>query len=157
MPSPTSPHPPPPADAPWYGKGLPFACTLCGRCCTARGEYQYVYVSLRERRALASFLRISTAVFTRTYTTRDGNGYPVLKFLGEACIFLEGKLCRVHSARPTQCRTWPFWPELLVSPEVYEAEVRSFCPGSRTGPRIPAAEIERQAAETGAALEEDGN
>jgi len=116
-----------------------------------------VYVNLRERRALASFLGIPTAVFTRTYTTRDENGYPVLKFQGEACIFLEGSLCRVHAARPTQCRTWPFWSELLDSPEVYEAEVRSFCPGSRAGPRVPQAEIERQAAAAEAALEEDGD
>ena len=21
--------------------------------------------------------------------------------------------CRAHQARPTQCRTWPFWPERL--------------------------------------------
>lgn len=56
--------------------------------------------------------------------------------------------CQVHDHKPVQCRTWPFWEELLESPETYEAEVRNFCPGSRSGKRISADEIRRQMKET---------
>ena len=33
--------------------------------------------------------------------------------LGEACVFLSEGRCTIHSVRPTQCRTFPYWPELI--------------------------------------------
>lgn len=98
---------------------------------------------------------MSPAAFTRRYTVLTEEGYRTLRFEEQACVFLEGNRCRIHPVKPTQCRTWPFWSELLESEEAYETEVRAFCPGSRSGPSVPAAEIRRQAAETDRALEED--
>ena len=46
----------------------------------------------------------------------------------KSCIFLKGKLCGVHEARPTQCRTYPFWSHKLSSQEIYENE-RLRCEG----------------------------
>lgn len=133
---------------PWWSGGLPFQCTQCGECCRARGAYQFVYVGKEERRALARFLGLDSAAFTRRYTVRDPSGYRTLRFSGGACIFLRDNRCRVHPAKPVQCRTWPFWPELLRSRAVYAREVQSLCPGSRRGPRTDAAEIRRQMQET---------
>jgi Fe-S-cluster containining protein len=31
----------------------------------------------------------------------------------DACAFLDGARCTVYEARPTQCRTFPFWKENL--------------------------------------------
>lgn len=134
----------PPRRRPWWSQGLPFQCTQCGECCRARGRYRFVYVGLEERRRLARLLGLGTAAFTRLYTEPDGAGYRVLRFVAGACVFLRDNRCGVHEAKPDQCRTWPFWPENLASPARYEREVRSFCPGSRSGPLVPAGEIRRQ-------------
>lgn len=53
------------------------------------------------------------------------------------CVFLrwdsEGRsLCSVYAARPTQCRTWPFWPGNLESPAAWDEAARG-CPGMREG------------------------
>ena len=52
------------------------------------------------------------------------------------CIFLRNvdgvKQCRIYSVRPGQCRTWPFWPENLFSPDDWNrAALR--CPGINRG------------------------
>ena len=39
------------------------------------------------------------------------------------CIFLEnGKLCSVYDLRPVQCRTFPYWPEVMESRETWNTE-----------------------------------
>ena len=139
---------------PWFADGLPFGCTQCGKCCHARGDFNNVYVNRRERKAIAAHLGMSAAAFTRRYTVLDEEGYRTLHFETEACPFLEGAQCTIHEVKPVQCRTWPFWEELLKDRETYEKEVRSFCPGSRAGERVPREEIDRQARATEAALDE---
>jgi uncharacterized protein len=60
---------------------------------------------------------------------------------GYDCIFLDRKtlpgkaICGLYEARPMQCRTWPFWPENLESPEAWQAvKARTPCPGMDSGP-----------------------
>ncbi len=36
---------------------------------------------------------------------------------GSECIFLENKKCSIYSVRPTQCRTYPFWPSIMSESE----------------------------------------
>lgn len=142
-------------DRPWWAEGLPFSCTRCGKCCHARGGYQYVYLNERETRRLAGHLGLERRTFLARYTRLDEDGYRVLRFRAGRCVFLDGRLCRVHDARPEQCRTWPFWSENLVDPETWRREVIEFCPGSRRGPIHTAAEIRELALRTDAALYED--
>lgn len=130
--------------ADWWKDGLPFACTRCGRCCHARGEVAQVYVNGRERQELADFLGIGRDAFDERYTVLDPGGHRTLRFAEGRCVFLDGTECSVHEAKPVQCRTWPFWEELLASRETYREQVLEFCPGSRSGPRVPAAEVRRQ-------------
>ena len=51
--------------------------------------------------------------------------------LGTRCVFLEesphGAACGIYPVR-AKCRSWPFWPELLESPEAM-AEAQRRCPG----------------------------
>lgn len=64
------------------------------------------------------------------------------------CVFLDrdsepGKaLCKVYQARPHQCRTWPFWPEMVRS-EAAWTRVKKItpCPGMGTGKLYPAEKI----------------
>ena len=109
-------------------------------------------MNARERQRIADELGVSLGSFNRRYTRSEEDGARVLRFVDGACIFLQDGLCSVHEVKPVQCRTWPFWEELLASPEVYEREVRAFCPGSRQGPRVDPRSIRAQMEETEAAL-----
>ena len=43
-----------------------------------------------------------------------------------SCIFLgdDGKMCTIYEARPVQCRTYPFWPNIMQSKEKWDEECR---------------------------------
>ena len=102
---------------------LRFRCTECGKCCAGRGGR--VRVNDRELQDLADATNLSRAEFERSYTRaiveEDAAGakktHLVLKQTPDdrQCIFLNGSKCSVYKARPTQCRTFPWWPQHLVS------------------------------------------
>ena len=54
--------------------------------------------------------------------------------------------CLVRSSRPSQCRTWPFWPENIRSPRDWARAGRR-CPGIDKGPLHSLEEIQAAAAE----------
>lgn len=121
---------------------MPFECTSCGKCCRTVGD---VYLSPKETTEAADLLKISTYEFIKTYCSHTlrmpkdpKNTWVKLKDKtsekGEenaagsspACVFLDSEtnFCKIYEARPTQCRTYPFWPSLLSSPEAWDAECR---------------------------------
>lgn len=128
------------AGEPWYAPGLRFSCTQCGHCCT--GPPGYVWFDEREAQAIADYLDITVETFRRQYArtlegawtlaehaSPDGRGYD--------CVFLERRTdgtagCSIYPVRPTQCRTWPFWPENLASPAAWRRAARD-CPGMTGG------------------------
>ena len=125
----------------WYRAGLRFACTQCGNCCT--GGPGAVWFSPEEGKAMAAALGLGEEEFLRRYTRRIG----VRRSLNERrtefgydCIFLDrtsipGKaVCGLYRARPSQCRTWPFWAENIESEEAWaEVKARTPCPGMGQG------------------------
>ncbi|MBN2490653.1 MAG: YkgJ family cysteine cluster protein [Planctomycetes bacterium] len=144
MTKPAEPRPPRGETRPWYVGGLRFGCTQCGRCCINHGDESFVYVSTAEMRVLARHLELDLATFRRRYTTTH-EGDRVLKDAADRCIFLGADhRCRVHAARPVQCRTWPFWTENL-EPAVWRGRVQARCPGIGRGRLYCRAEIEAQA------------
>jgi uncharacterized protein len=122
-----------------FADGIRFECTGCGDCCKSRGRFQYVYVTLAERRRLAQHLGMSTAAFTRQHCERT-DGWYHLRDPKNDCRFLDGLRCTVYAARPEQCRTWPFWPDNMKR-TVWEQEVKPGCPGVGRGRRYAAEEI----------------
>lgn len=126
-------------EQPWYRDGLAFECTRCGACCT--GAPGYVWVSPDEIEALARFRGQSTEQFSTRFVRRVGDHFSLIERPGGDCIFWDPKEgCTVYAARPVQCRTWPFWPENVESPESWAA-VRRACPGSGQGRLYTAEEI----------------
>lgn len=125
----------------FYKDGLRFECTGSGKCCTSRGSYGYVYLTLDDRRRMARHLGLSTALFTRRYCQKT-EGYFHLKEVGNDCRFLSEKRCDVYEARPEQCRTWPFWPENMNA-RTWTKEVAAFCPGVGRGRLHTSEEIEK--------------
>jgi hypothetical protein len=123
--------------------GLRFECTGCGGCCTARGEYAHVYLNREELRALADELRLGVREFRRRYTFRDEEGYTQLRFDDDTCVFLERetKRCTVYPARPTQCRTFPFWRDMIRAGR-FTPEARALCEGIGRGPSVSPDEAE---------------
>ena len=52
---------------------------------------------------------------------------------GAACYFLDERgRCRVHAVKPAQCRSYPFWPEILSSAVTWRAEAAA-CEGIGQG------------------------
>ncbi|MGD0898729.1 MAG: YkgJ family cysteine cluster protein [Thermoguttaceae bacterium] len=125
----------------WYQKGLHFKCAECGACCT--GEPGYVWLNQEEIAMLAAAIRLDVDEFQRRYVRRVGVRRSLIELANGDCIFFDShrKLCQVYSARPRQCRTWPFWSSNLATPSDWEAMGRQ-CPGSGRGPRIPLEKIE---------------
>ena len=48
---------------------------------------------------------------------------------GYDCVFWNGG-CTVYAARPCQCRTYPFWPYMLLNSAAWENAAKD-CPGTR--------------------------
>jgi len=149
---------PPASGEPWYRDGLRFGCTGCGACCTVEG---YVWVNRREVERLAGHLQISLDEFGARYLRQVGRRYSLTEVpvpgspRQKACVFWDGK-CSVYEARPTQCRTFPFWKENLADPEDWD-EVARLSPGVNQGRLYPLGDINRLAAgrgETGNATPE---
>lgn len=124
----------------WWHDGVRFACQGSGRCCVSRGAYGWVYLTLEDRQRLARALGIPTRQFTRQYCEKT-DGLFHLRESGPDCMFLVDRRCSVYEARPTQCRTWPFWPENM-SARGWTA-VAADCPGIGKGEVVPRETIER--------------
>jgi hypothetical protein len=52
------------------------------------------------------------------------------------------KGCAIYDVRPTQCRTWPFWPSNLRSPDDWNRAAQK-CPGINKGKLYTFDEIEK--------------
>jgi Fe-S-cluster containining protein len=90
---------------------------------------------------MAAFLKIPTAQFTRQYCRKTDGVFHLKDGDGPECIFLKGKRCSVYAVRPMQCRTWPFWPEVM-SAKTWAKDVQAYCPGVGKGRLIRAEEID---------------
>jgi Fe-S-cluster containining protein len=117
----------------WARDGIRFQCQGSGKCCVSHGEYGFVFLTLGDRQRFARHLGVTTHFFTRKYCDRtNGNWHLKEDPARLECMFLKNKACSVYEARPTQCRTWPFWPEVLNS-KTWKKDVLSFCPGVGRG------------------------
>ncbi|MFQ5527428.1 MAG: YkgJ family cysteine cluster protein [Thermoanaerobaculia bacterium] len=117
---------PPDKPTPWYKGGLRFGCTGCGACCLIEG---HVWVDRHEVRRLARHLDLDVKEFGRRFLREVGrrSSLTEIPLPGEpgkkACVFWDGK-CTVYEARPTQCRTFPFWKENLETPDAWREAAR---------------------------------
>jgi uncharacterized protein len=128
----------------WWKNGVQFECQGSGKCCTSHGEFGFVFLSLKDRRLMAKHLKINTAQFTKKYCVKYNGAFHLYEDPKNTdCMFLKNKQCSVYEARPTQCRTWPFWPEVMGA-KAWKKEVVSFCPGVGKGKVHSAKEIESQ-------------
>jgi Fe-S-cluster containining protein len=118
----------------------------CVRCCEQKG---FVYVTREDIARLAEHLGITRAEFRRLYLC---GAAPLLRFRKQrhkACPFLLADGCSVHTVKPLQCSSFPYWPELMADAGE-RREAASYCPGMNQGPLVnitQAREVARQVQE----------
>jgi Fe-S-cluster containining protein len=125
---------------------MQFSCQRgCVKCCEREG---FVYVSDQDIARLAKFLGMALADFEgqHIYRTKHTRRLRMRK----ACPFLKPDGCSVHPVKPTQCRTFPFWPELIENRAEWQA-LASWCPGINQGDFIPLEAMEAGARDMRAA------
>ncbi len=116
----------------WFSGGLRFECLGCGRCC--RGEAGGIFMRPAEEARIALALGLDVAELRRRAETSRWRFPSLRERAGGECVMLgAGARCGIYAVRPIQCRTWPFWPELLQSPEAWRSAARR-CPGMDSGP-----------------------
>lgn len=110
----------------------PTACESCeGNCCI--GESGYIWINKAEIIKLASLLNLTVEEVGLQYLMKAGYKYSIKeRRLGEnnyACVFfdLEKRQCSIYEARPSQCRTFPFWDYFKDNIN----EVKEECPAIR--------------------------
>lgn len=125
-------------------EALRFNCLAgCTECCRQRG---FVYVTDEDIARAATFLGLSAAEFERCYVFRTRRRARLRVPRGANCHFLFRDGCSIHAAKPTQCRIFPFWPEMVESRREWRKTAR-YCPGIGKGPLVQIAEARQQAEE----------
>ncbi|MCA8912053.1 MAG: YkgJ family cysteine cluster protein, partial [Planctomycetes bacterium] len=51
--------------------------------------------------------------------------------------------CGIYEVRPTQCRTYPFWPDIMRAPETWQREAQQ-CPGIGQDTLVDAETVDEQ-------------
>lgn len=109
---------------------LRFECqTGCTKCCEEQG---FVYLTEDDITRIAGFLSLTPADFEKRYVYRTKNlrRFRVPRYA--QCSFLKDGGCSVHEVKPMQCRSFPYWPELLISRRAWH-ETGKRCPGIGKG------------------------
>src|SRR5579863_5805069 len=124
--------------------GLRFACQPgCTACCEQQG---FVYLTESDLVRAAKFLDMRPADFERRYVYRTARRMRLRVPRDAQCYFLRDGGCSIHPAKPTQCRIFPFWPELVESRREWQ-KTAQYCPGMGQGPLIQIASAREQAQE----------
>lgn len=130
-----------------YTENLKFKCAQCKNCCCLEGGV--VLLSKTDLEKLCKWTELTEEQFKKVYCRKlenaDGKTYLCLKDKNKTeCIFWnKEKGCEAYSARPVQCRTYPFWTKILESKSSWEAE-KTFCPGINEGNEVPQEEARAQ-------------
>ena len=130
----------------WYAGGLHFECQQCGRCCSGSSE-GYIWVTRPEIKLIADFLKIKPEQVRQKYLRRVGLRTTVIEQSNtKDCVFLQRingqKRCTIYSVRPSQCRTWPFWPDNLADADAWNKAAQR-CSGINHGRFYSFEEIEK--------------
>ena len=142
--------PPPQLPLKWkVVQGLRFQCQPgCTACCTQKG---FVYLSEADLLKAAEFLGMAPGEFERKFVYRTRNLLRLRVPRESQCHFLRQEGCSIHPAKPTQCRVFPFWPELVESRREWLKTAR-YCPGMGQGEWVQISAAREQSHEMKEAL-----
>jgi Fe-S-cluster containining protein len=107
-----------------------FQCQSgCTKCCEQQG---FVYLTEEDIVRLARYLKLPPSAFEERYVYRTKNLRRLRVPRHAQCEFLKEGGCSVHAAKPTQCRAFPFWPELVGNKKNWK-KTGEWCPGIGKG------------------------
>jgi len=115
----------------------------CTSCCDQQG---FIYVTAEDSRRIADFLGLSAEEFEQRHVFRTRNTARLRVPRHAQCAFLEGVRCAIHPVKPVQCRTFPFWPDILESRRKWH-ETGRLCPGIGRGELVRIEDAQAQAEE----------
>ena len=110
--------------------GLRFACQPgCTNCCQQKG---FVYLTEADLARIAQFVGMKPSEFERVYVYRTKHLLRLRMPRHTQCHFLREGGCSIHPVKPTQCRIFPFWPELVDEKREWR-KTAAWCPGIGKG------------------------
>ena len=101
----------------------------CTACCEQQG---FVYLTENDVERISAFLKLKPAEFERRYLYRTKHLRRLRVPRASQCYFLREGGCSIHPVKPVQCRTFPYWPELVESRKEWH-KTASYCPGIGKG------------------------
>lgn len=129
------------APEPFYYRedGLCFSCQPnCAACCKIPGR---VEITDEDAARMAKHIGVKTDVFHKKYT-RIKDQLLLKEREDGSCVMLDkNDRCMVYAVRPPQCRTYPFWDEILANDFTWLLE-KGFCPGIDVGKNYSPEEID---------------
>ncbi len=109
---------------------LRFQCQPgCTVCCDREG---WVYVTDEDVLRISEYLGMKLADFEQNFIYRTKKTARLRVPKNANCTFLSEGGCSIHDVKPVQCRTFPFWPELIGSRRDW-FETGKWCPGIGQG------------------------
>jgi Fe-S-cluster containining protein len=87
---------------------------------------------------------VTDAEFERRYVYRTRHKLRLRVPRRSTCHFLREDGCSIHAVKPTQCRIFPFWPELVAYGHKWTQTAR-YCPGIGKGDLVRIEDARRQA------------
>ena len=115
------------SSAPFY-----FACQRSGNCC--RVGHGRVWIEEQHLPIYAELIGATEQGFVARNVVQVGARLSLQERADGRCVLLDGNnQCTVYEHRPEQCRTFPYWPELLTNPQALERAAR-YCPGIQCFP-----------------------
>ncbi len=113
--------------------GVRFECQPgCTACCEQKG---FVYLTESDIPRAAAYLEMTAAAFEQRYVYRTKHQRRLRIPRDATCPFLREGGCSIHPAKPTQCRVFPYWPELVDSRREWR-KTAQYCPGIGKGPLV---------------------
>lgn len=121
---------------------MKFECqeSCGGKCCSLdwKGRNSFVFLTKGDQHRLVMYLRASLYKFasygefvSTRFAAKPTRQHYLTPHKGR-CPFLKDGKCGVYEARPTQCRTFPYWAENAEQGE-WTAGVKDSCPGIGKG------------------------
>lgn len=115
----------------FFTDGINFECQQCSQCCDV--ENAIVYLSLSDQINISIFFKLSIKQTRDKFFKREFNRWVIDDKHPSKCRFLKSNICVIYPVRPTQCRLYPFWENLLKNKKKFYKEN---CPGIGKGKKI---------------------
>jgi Fe-S-cluster containining protein len=115
----------------------------CTKCCDRSG---FVHLTGEDAERIASYLGLAQEAFEAQYAVRRRTTIRIDVPEQGQCPFLGDGGCSIHAVKPLQCRTFPFWPDIIESRRSWH-ETGKLCPGIGKGELVQIEFAEKQAEE----------